>query len=66
MALAVTGVAGLAVVGSASAATIRAPDHINPMVPFGRVNHDTVTSSNWSGYAVQSANQFTDARGSWV
>jgi hypothetical protein len=65
-ALAVIGAAVLMVASSASAATIRPPDHINPMVPFGRVNHDTVTSSNWSGYAVQSASQFTDAKGSWV
>ena len=65
-ALVVIGVAVLIVASSASAATIRPPDHINPMVPFGRVNHDTVTSSNWSGYAVQSASQFTDAKGSWV
>lgn len=42
-----------------------APDHINPMVPVGRVNNDTVTSSNWSGYAVQSASQFTVAEGKW-
>ncbi|MGO9881394.1 MAG: G1 family glutamic endopeptidase [Solirubrobacteraceae bacterium] len=66
VALTVTGAAVLMAASSASAATIRPPDHINPMVPFSRVNHDTVTSSNWSGYAVQSPSQFTDAQGSWT
>jgi len=33
-----------------------------------RVSHNTVTSSNWSGYGVQAAhgNKFTDVQGSWV
>lgn len=59
-------VAALAVASSSSAATIRAPGHINPMVPIGSVNRDTVTSYNWSGYAVQSPSQFTDAQGTWT
>ena len=65
-ALVLAGVAALAVASSASAATIRTPGHINPMAPVGSVNRDTVTSSNWSGYAVQSPSQFTDAQGSWT
>ncbi len=66
-ALAIVGAAALAVASSASAKTMRVvPDHINPMVPAGKVNNDTVTSSNWSGYAVQDASQFTLAQGSWV
>jgi hypothetical protein len=65
-ALALAGVAALAVASSASAATMRTPGHINPMVPVGSVNNDNVTSSNWSGYGVQSASQFTNAAGTWV
>lgn len=30
------------------------------------VGHDTVTSTNWGGYAVQSATKFTNVVGSWV
>lgn len=32
----------------------------------GAVRNDTVTSTNWGGYAVQSASKFTNATGSWV
>lgn len=57
--------------GSASAATptqiVRtAPIATGPMNPFGRLGDDTVTSTNWSGYAVAAASKFTDVRGSWV
>jgi Peptidase A4 family len=65
-ALVLAGVAALAVASSASAATLRTPGHINPMVPVGSVGNDTVSSTNWSGYAVQSASQFTIAQGTWV
>lgn len=65
-ALAIAGIAVLAVASNASAATLRTPGHINPMVPVGSVNHNTVTSSNWSGYAVESPSQFTDAQGTWT
>lgn len=65
-ALAIVGAAALAVASSASAHSMRvAPDHINPMVPVGSASNNTVTSSNWSGYAVQSASQFTVAEGKW-
>jgi hypothetical protein len=65
------GAAALAFAGGASAAPTGTvmrvgPNRINPMDPFGKVNNDTVTSSNWSGYAVQDASKFTDVRGSWV
>jgi hypothetical protein len=30
------------------------------------VRDDTVTSTNWGGYAVEDASQFSDVRGSWV
>jgi Peptidase A4 family len=71
LACALVSVAALVVVSSASAATAHTavrvgPAHINPLVPIGSSSNDTVTSSNWSGYAVQDASKFTDARGSWV
>ncbi len=70
--LAAAGVSALAFASSASAATshhvlrVGRPDHVNPLAPIGGVHNDTVTSTNWSGYAVQGASKFTDARGSWV
>jgi hypothetical protein len=30
------------------------------------VRNDTVTSTNWGGYAVEDASRFTDVRGTWV
>jgi hypothetical protein len=66
-ALALAGVAALAVASSASAATVRTPGHINPMVPVSSVGNDTVTSTNWSGYAVQSSpGPFTYVVGTWT
>ena len=40
--------------------------HPDPLRPFGRLNHDVVSSSNWSGYAVESTGKFTDVRASWI
>jgi hypothetical protein len=37
-----------------------------PVVLGRSLRHDTVTSGNWSGYAVQSASQFTAVAGTWV
>jgi hypothetical protein len=66
----------LAFTGSASAAThatIRVQplgatigERVNPLVPLGHARNDTVTSTNWSGYAVQDASPFTDVKGTWV
>jgi len=70
--LAITGVAVLATAGAASA---KRTIHVNPFVrtghaapfsPAGRSYNDTVESSNWSGYAVQSTGTFTYVTGSWV
>jgi hypothetical protein len=69
--LAAAAVCALAFASSASAATshhvlrVGRPDHVDPLAPFGGINNDTVASTNWSGYAVQGAGKFTDARGSW-
>ncbi len=45
-----------------------APSVINggPMSQLGQISDDTVTSTNWSGYAVEAASKFTDVKGSWV
>jgi hypothetical protein len=39
---------------------------LHPPVSIRSVRHDNVSSTNWSGYAVQSASQFTEATGSWI
>jgi hypothetical protein len=60
---------GSAVASSGHAAISVGPltrPHVNPLQGLGRAKNDTVTSTNWSGYAVQSASKFTDARGTWV
>jgi len=70
------GVATVAVASLASAGTAVASAHpvlvrpapmiaTAPLSPFG-LGNDVVTSSNWSGYAVEAASVFTDVRGSWV
>lgn len=38
----------------------------DPMNPFSRISNDVVTSTNWSGYAIEGSSKFTDAQGSWV
>jgi hypothetical protein len=48
--------------GSAAATTVL----VHPPLSLTSVNNDAVTSSNWSGYAVQSASAFSDVVGTWV
>ena len=45
-----------------------APSVINggPMSQLGQISNDTVTSTNWAGYAVEATPKFTDVKGSWV
>jgi hypothetical protein len=61
VALAMVGAAVLVAAGSASAAI-----RVGPLIPLSKIHADTVTSSNWSGYAVQSTSPFTDVTGTWV
>jgi hypothetical protein len=39
---------------------------VNPLTSLGQIGNDTVTSTNWAGYAVQDASKFTDVKGTWV
>jgi hypothetical protein len=71
--LGVTIVAMTALVGAgAGAASARPtiyyppPASSAPLSLLGHVGNDTVTSTNWSGYAVSSTSKFTDVVGSWV
>jgi Peptidase A4 family len=72
--LALAGGAALALASSASARTTNLV-RVGPMVggpqtrptlPFNRLGNGTVASTNWSGYAVQSASKFTNVTGTWV
>ncbi len=72
-ACALVGTAVLAAAGTASAATVQrgGPDHQfpgNPLAGKHKISNDTVTSSNWSGYAVEAASgqKFTDVIATWV
>ena len=56
-------VGAFAATGSASAATMRT---VNPLIPLSKTHNDSVTSTNWSGYAVQATAKFTDVKGTWV
>ncbi|HVC71605.1 MAG TPA: G1 family glutamic endopeptidase [Acidimicrobiales bacterium] len=38
----------------------------HPPIAITMINHDSVSSSNWSGYAAESSSQFTDVVSSWV
>jgi hypothetical protein len=62
--LAAAALVGAAVLGAASSAS--ATVRIGPLLPLTKIRADSVTSKNWSGYAVQSASKFTDVTGSWV
>ncbi|HTX32090.1 MAG TPA: G1 family glutamic endopeptidase [Solirubrobacteraceae bacterium] len=69
LACALVGTAALAAAGTASAAQSGA-DHHWPGTPLAgkhKVSNDTVTSSNWSGYAVEAASgqKFTNVIASW-
>lgn len=77
LAFTLAGMAALAVASaSASAAStggvVRIPPMaqssptVNPLTSLGESGNDTVTSTNWSGYAVADASQFTDVKGTWV
>jgi hypothetical protein len=60
--------AALAFAGSASAASVRV---VPPMIPLGghslsQTHNGSVSSTNWSGYAVEDASPFTKVLGSWV
>jgi Peptidase A4 family len=55
----------LAPIPAAGAATSGLPIVHRPVHVTG-VHHDTVASTNWSGYAVSSPNQFTDVVGTWT
>lgn len=65
LACAFVGTAALAAAGTASAAQ----DHIwpgNPLAGKHKISNDTVTSSNWSGYAVEAGtSKFTNVIASW-
>lgn len=69
LACALVGVVALVAVGSASAAPGAQKAHHwpgHPLVGLHKISNDTVTSSNWSGYAVQSASEFTDVTATWT
>ena len=50
----------------AGAASTAVPEVFHPPINIFGVEHDHVSSGNWSGYAAQSASQFTQVTGSWV
>lgn len=73
--IALAGCAAVAVLvpAGAASATVAAPHmRTGPMallahhVAPGTVRNDTVTSTNWGGYAVQAASKFTYASGTWT
>jgi len=39
---------------------------VHPAIDVVAVHHDTVTSTNWSGYAVADTSELTEVEGSWV
>jgi hypothetical protein len=50
----------------AGAASTSAPEVFHSPINIIGVEHNKVTSGNWSGYAVQSTSEFTQVTGSWV
>jgi hypothetical protein len=66
---ALVGTAALAAAGTASAAPSGATHQWpgNPLAGKHRISNDTVTSSNWSGYAVEAASgqKFTNVMATW-
>lgn len=63
--LATTSVGAAAATAAHSARQVAGADSRIEVGHFTRSN-DTVTSTNWGGYAVQSASKFTDAKGTYV
>ena len=51
------------VAGAASAAV---PEVFHGPINILGVEHNNVSSTNWSGYAVESPSQFTEVTGTWV
>jgi hypothetical protein len=51
------------VAGAASAAV---PEVVHGPINILGVEHNNVSSTNWSGYAVESPSQFTEVTGTWV
>jgi Peptidase A4 family len=72
LACGIVGIAALVAAGSASAAAgaQTGTEHHwpgKPLTGLHRINNDTVTSTNWSGYAVESGSgKFTDVTATWV
>jgi hypothetical protein len=52
--------------GGAGAATAAAPGIFHRPISVMSIRHNQVTSTNWSGYAVQASSQFTQVVGTWV
>jgi hypothetical protein len=50
----------------AAAASAAVPQIFHKPINILGVEHNAVTSTNWSGYAVESPTQFTEATGTWV
>ncbi len=50
----------------AGAASTAVPQVFHSPINILGVEHNKVTSGNWSGYAVESPSQFTEVLGSWV
>ena len=68
-AAAVLGISGAFAVAPAGAAISSAnavTSIVHPPVAVSTIRNDNVSSTNWSGYAVQAASQFTEAVGTWV
>jgi hypothetical protein len=62
----------LAFVGGASAATVPHLVRVNPLATskplsgFKGISNDVVSSTNWSGYAVENTTTFSEVTGSWT
>jgi hypothetical protein len=59
-------IAGAAVFAAGASAAAASTVRVDPLQPLSKTRADTVASTNWSGYAVQSASKFTDVTGTWV
>jgi peptidase A4-like protein len=59
-------IVALALAGPGGAVPGAAANLVRPTLLGTGVGNDALTSTNWSGYVVQSPNQFTDVIGSWT